>query len=223
MNWKGWTLFAIILALAGAITAFILVANDTPPSAPVVEEEVPNLEGQNLYASGEYGFTLRYPASARLEEAFSAEYHLAPTWRASAREDTGTPVLALVAYETESDSSYPRYYRALVRLGVSDDAADVSSCESVTPDSGEEALADVVLNGTTWSAFSFADAGMQQYVKGVSYRTVHNGKCYALEKIAAGSSYRDDPESGSDIPDEELDAEYAQLDAIVSTFTFSAP
>jgi hypothetical protein len=57
----------------------------------------------------------------------------------------------------------------------------------------------------------------------VSYRTLHEGKCVALEKIATGSHYREDPKSEKDITDAILEAHYVELDQIVQSFTFARP
>jgi hypothetical protein len=159
-----------------------------------------------------------------VEEVFSPQYHIGTVWRALApTESVGTPILALIAYSTESDHSYPRYFIAQVRVGASTDQAAIKSCEISGANHGEKQLPDVLLNGTSWKAFAFESAGMMQYVKGVSYRTVHEGTCFALEKIVSGSAYRDDPDSPDDVPDGELEARYASLDAIIDTFTFARP
>lgn len=226
MNWKGWALLGIIVALVAIAAAAVYLVPQEPAAPEDTESDAADggdLEGQNLYASGEYGFTLQYPAEAQLEESFSPEYHLAPTWRANAGPDEeGTPVLAAIAYETESDVSYPRYYRAMVRIGVSKESGAVAQCEKADTDVGEEALGATLINGTKWQTFSFQDAGMMQYVKGVSYRTLHEGTCFAMEAIAAGSSYRDEPNE-SDLPEEELTEAYASLTDIVRSFAFAAP
>lgn len=213
----------VILVIAGIASFVYLVPKQAVAPVPV-ETGNENLEGQSIYASGEYGFTVRYPSSATIDEKFLTTYHLAATWRANAPvEATGTPVLQIVGYQTKSENSFPRYYDAMVRIGVSKDAATVKDCTALVKDQGETVLPDKVINGTTWKAFSFQNAGMMQYLKGVSYRTVHDGTCFALEQLATGSSYRDDPDSPADVLQEKLDAEYEALGAIIESFAFSAP
>lgn len=222
MTRLGWMVFG---SIAGAVLLLILFLFFFPKPAPipeVVEPTSENLEGQSIYASGEYGFTLRYPTASQIEESFSSTYRAPTSWRVNALGSaTGTPLLAVIAYHVVNEKAYPRYYTALVRLGVSGYPKEVKNCEKPTTDQGEEALSDVELNGTTWKAFSFESAGMMQYVRGVSYRTLHNGLCYALEKIVAGSSYKDDPPSKADVSQTVLDQKYADLDRIVETMTFS--
>lgn len=108
----------------------------------------------------------------------------------------------------------------MIRIGASADPKEIASCLKVAADQGEVALPDVAFGGAVWKVFSFENAGMQQYVRGVSYRTMHEGRCVALEKMATGSNYREDPASIKDIPDAELDARYQDLERIVQTFTF---
>ncbi len=223
MSHKVWAVILVIGFIFAVGSAVFLSKHPVVPEAEVpAPVSVEDLSGKSIYASGEYGFTLIYPASSKLGEYNNPSAHGA--WRVNALpESTGITVFDIVTYDTASENSYPRFYRAMVRLGVSEDTGEVAGCEQATPNAGEKALPDIALNGTTWHAFSFEDAAMMQYEKGVSYRVVHEGKCFALEKIALGSSYRDDPESADDIPDSELLAEYAKLDDIIASFAFSRP
>ncbi|MEK9184366.1 MAG: hypothetical protein AAB892_01385 [Patescibacteria group bacterium] len=226
MRWHYHRIWILaVLALSGIALAWLISTTPLPP-AVVTPEPVatttPDLSGRAIYASGEHGFSISYPETALLEETFSPTYHLASSWRANAFAGAqGTPIVAIIAYSTESDSSYPRYYNAQVRIGKSADAKEVANCLKPTTEQGEVALEDATIGGVVWKAFSFQNAGMQQYARGVSYRTLHEGSCFALEKIAAGSSYRDDPDSPEDIADEALEARYKGLDSIVETFSFA--
>jgi hypothetical protein len=181
-----------------------------------------SLAGLSIYTNGTYGFSIFYPESDTTETTFDSQYHLPATWRVNALPDaTGTPILAIIGYSTKSDNSYPRYFETEVRIGASKDPKEVAACAVVG--NGETALPDQVIGGTTWKAFTLQDAGMMQYLSGVSYRTVHDGTCYALEQIETGSSYRDDPPSAKDIPDTTLKEKYADVNSIVSSFSFAKP
>lgn len=224
MTWHQHRIWIVaVLILSGLALAWFIVR--TPVAAPVVEDTpvattTPDLTGRAIYTNGTYGLVVSYPETAQLEEDFFTTYHLTKSWRVNAETD-GDPIVAIRAYSTESDHSYPRYYHALVRIGASTDAKELANCERVTPDRGETALPDATFNGTTWKVFSFQNAGMQQYVRGVSYRTLQNNTCIAVEKIAAGSSYRDDPDSPDDVPDAVLDERYEGLDSIVESVMFA--
>lgn len=221
MNRKGWMLLAIIVALGAAVAAFVFLSQDTKP-AETPEAPLPDagdLTGMVIYASGMHGFVISYPETAYFDESVAFSRDLANEW---ALGRPGFPIVAIVSYTRTSDTSYPRDYAAFVRIGTSEKAGDVAACEKADTSLGEEPLPDREISGVLWKAFSYQDAAMMQYVKGVSYRTVHDGKCYALEKIATGSSYREEP-SPDDLTDEALEAEYAKLDAIVGHFMFATP
>lgn len=225
MAWRHHRIWIIaVLAFTGAALVWLIVR--TPVPAPVEENGTivatsTDLTGRAIYASGEYGFAVSYPQTAQVfEEALPPTYRIGDAWRVNAVAD-GDPIVTFVAYSTESDRSYPRYYHALVRIGASDAPAEVAGCTEPTPSRGEVELPDTAFGGATWKVFSFGDAGMQQYVRGVSYRTVHEGRCIAVEKMAIGSSYREDPDSADDIADEVLMERYEGLDRIIESFTFA--
>ena len=60
-----------------------------------------------------------------------------------------------------------------------------------------------MINGITFNKLIIQDAAMMQYLEGISYRTVHNGMCFAIEQLKTGSNYREES-SPEDIPDAEL-------------------
>jgi hypothetical protein len=218
------TLFTVVLVLIACGAAWYLVHTSQRVADALGGEHdnIPMTPGDAIYVSGDYGFLLQYPETAVVAESFAAGYHLPPTWRATAPADTvGTPIVSFTTYSTKSEHSYPRYFDALIRIGASTDTREVAACLKATSDQGEVELTDIVIGGTTWKAFSFENAGMQQYVQGISYRTVHEGTCFAIEKLAVGSNYREEA-TAQDIPQAALDAEYAKLDRIIQTFTFVA-
>lgn len=223
MAWRHHRIWIIAILLISGIALAWLIAQTPPPGAPVTEPvatTTPDLVGQSIYTNGEHGFAIVYPGSATVENNFVAGGNLTDSWRVHAI-GTGTPVVALTTYSHESGHSYPRSFRALVRIGASTDPKEVAGCERLTPDRGETALPDSTFGDATWKAFSFGDAGMQKYVRGISYRTERDGTCYAIEQIAAGSSYREDPVGPDTIADEVLEAEFAKLDEIVKSFSFA--
>lgn len=216
----------VLFGIAGSV-AWYLVQSRQAAIAPLSTTATTTntvAVGDAIYTNGTFGFIVQYPESANVENNFSSYYHLAPTWRANPLPNaTGTPIVSFSTYSTKSEDSYPRYFDALVRVGASSDKKEIAQCLKVTPDQGETPLPDVVMGGVTWKAFAFQNAGMQQYVRGVSYRTMHEGSCIALEQIAVGSSYREDAPSGKDISDATLEAAYQGLGKIVASFMFVRP
>lgn len=224
MTWHQHRIWIVaVLVLSGLLLAWLIVR--TPVAPPVVEDTsvattTPDLTGRAIYTNGTYGLVVSYPETAQVEEEFFTTYHLTKSWRVNA-ETGGDPIVVIRAYSTESDHSYPRYYHAVVRIGASTDPKELANCERVTPNRGETALPDATFNGTTWKVFSFEQGGMQQYVRGVSYRVIQEDACIAVEKIAAGSSYREDPDSPEDVPDTLLEERYQGLNSIVESVMFA--
>jgi len=219
-----YILCALLLLIGVSVALYMVITERhvTPTGTGSVPAH--DLRGKAIFTDGEHGFSLEYPDSDQSEYTFASYYHLPATWRAGALTDaTGTPIISIVGYRIDQPASYPRYFDAEVRIGASKDPKELAACLSAATDQGEVALPDVTLGGTTFKAFSFSSAGMMQYLKGISYRAIHNGSCIAIEQLETGSNYRDDPKSSKDIPDSVLDAKYAALDAVVKTFTFVTP
>lgn len=226
MNKTVLIVFILILASIAGATAWYMVASRGPVTQAPIDTATTTapFNGESLYTNGPYGFVVKYPEEATVEYAFTSTYHLGSNWRANTLPNaTGTPVVSFVTFGVKSDTHFPRYFYAMVRVGVSDDKREITQCLKPTTNQGETPLPDTVIGGVTWKAFAFQNAGMQQYVKGISYRTMHEGRCVALEQIATGSSYRDDPASPEDISQEILDAAYQSLSSIVQSFTFARP
>lgn len=215
-------LFVLAIFGIGGAAAWYLVDSRNDAFGPVPEVVLPEPnEGLAIYTNGPYGFTLFYPEAAEVSYEFDPTYHLGTAWRAGALSDVpGDPLVSIIPYAVSSEDSYPRYFNAMVRVGASADPKEVERCEKPGANEGETALPDKTINGRVWKAFSFESAGMMQYARGISYRTVHEDVCIALEQVQTGSSYREDAPSERDIADTALDAEFKKLDAIVSSFVF---
>ncbi len=213
----------VLIAIAGGSAWYLVHTRNAMRGAAPIATTTPEVsEGTAIYSNGAYGFTLFYPESAEVNYGFEpGGYHLAAAWRANALPDAaGNPIVEIVPYEVTNERTYPRHFTALVRVGASTDPKELAACERATEDQGETQLPDAIINGITWKAFSFQNAGMMQYVSGISYRTVHEGACIALERIRVGSSYREEP-SAQDIPDATLEAQYDALGRIVESFVFA--
>ena len=200
-------------------------SNSMVPGAGAVSSSTSALMAQGdlaIYTNGEYGFSIFYPATSKVQTSFDSTYHLPSTWRVDALSDaTGTPIVEIIAYQTKSNTSFPRYFETEVRIGVSSDPKEIAACDSAGDE--ETALPSAAFGGATWHVFSLQDAGMMQYAQGISYRTVHDGDCVALEQVESGSSYTDDTmaSSSANIPQAVLTANYEALSAIVRTFSFA--
>jgi len=217
---------AALVVIAGGVSWYLVHSRNEAigQTAAVATSTEDVFTGDAIYTNGTYGFAIRYPEMAKVDYTFEPTYHLGQYWRATASADSkGTPLVSFATFETTSENSYPRYYYTMVRIGVSTDKKELDLCTKLGKNAGETALPDESIGGATWKVFSFENAGMMQYAKGVSYRTVYEGTCFAMEKIATGSNYRDDPASSRDIPDAELTKHYDELDSIVHSFMFARP
>ena len=214
----------VILGIGGGVSWYLIDTSRQVLGVPApVASTTPEVnESLAIYTSGPYGFSIFYPEASDVSYVFDTSYHLGSAWRVHALpEAVGSPVLSIVPYHVLSEDSYPRYYNAMVRIGASADPAEVARCEKPVQAQGESQLQSVVINGHSWSVFSFQDAGMMQYAQGVSYRTLFEGKCIAMEKVRTGSNYQEGPASPKDVSQDTLDAEYAKLEAIVQAFSFA--
>lgn len=224
MNRLTFVLFLIgIIAIGGGSAWYLIDTRNEAFGPPIVATSTPQIEeGLAIYSNGPYGFTIFYPQNAEVSYTFEPSYHLGTNWRANALPDgEGVPIVSIVPFHSESENSYPRYFNAMVRIGASVDPAEIERCEVASTDQGETILPDVVIGGATWKAFAFESAGMMQYAKGVSYRTMHEGRCIALEKVRTGSIYREEVPSEKDIAEEILTKEYESLSSIVESFSFA--
>lgn len=215
------TIFVLLIIAIGSGAAWYLVSTrnsvlqQTPEPVPSEEEVAAQ------YENSTYGFRITYPVGTSVTYEFTPETLLGTAWRMGALPDAiGIPVVAFTPYQVTNDASYPRSFTAQVRIGASTDPREVARCLEAAPGEEIHDSPPVLLGGKEWQMFSYSDAAMMQYVQGNSYRSVHEGACLAVEQIRAGSHYRDDIPSENDIPDSVLDAEYAKLWALISTFTF---
>ena len=118
----------------------------------------------SIYTNGVYGFSLYYPASASASDSFGE----GSSWRANANA-TGTPIVLISLPEGE------------VRIGASADREAASECLVRAPSESE--LGPVTVGSTTWTAYRSERLGTEDARRVTSYRTLHEGSCFALEAL----------------------------------------
>jgi hypothetical protein len=171
------------------------------------------------------GFSFQYPATLTPENSFTILPTVQNQWRVNAPQASkGTALVAIPTIRFDqggvaTGKTYPLFYDAEVRVGVSNDTAN---CYATDAGYENQSVTTVAINGVNFKKFSFADAAMMKYLEGESYRTIRNGKCYAVERFHTGSSYRDDTMTEGK-SQAELDAYYAQTFDIVQSFSFITP
>jgi len=172
-----------------------------------------------------YGFDITAPAGVIPEASFKKYYDLSDAWRALAPSggaaSVGVPVVSLPILQmdnTQTDPKvYPLYFDAEVRVGVSSSTA---TCYQSDAGVAGETAADATINGVAFKKFSFSETSAGNYLPGESYRTVHDGLCFAVEQVKTGSSYRQ-ANMEEALSDSDLAEYYAQAAEAVQTFKFT--
>jgi hypothetical protein len=161
----------------------------------------------SIYRNNTYGFLLDYPKALTPTTTFATYYALSNKWRALAGEnEKGASVIAIPIFRVNQASPatgkpYPLYFDAEVRVGVS---TVTSTCYTKDVLYSEQIVTDETINGIPF----------------ISYRTIHDNKCYVLEQIETGASYRD-PSMKVGISDATLNGYYKSGEQIIKTFQFT--
>jgi hypothetical protein len=197
-------------------------SNPSTGSSPLVNTPPGEAAKVETYNNATYNFTISYPIE--LNAGSFSSFHLinGNNWRVGATAaKRGTAVVAVPVFRVDNQAAnkknYPLYYGTEVRVGVSNDTAQ---CYATDDGYTQQTVTSVTINGVTFKKFIFSDAAMMQYLNGASYRTIHNNKCYVIEQVRNGSSYRDETIIGG-YADADLDAFYARTTPIVMSFKFT--
>lgn len=135
------------------------------------------------YAEGAGGIAVRPVRGVRVVQDFQRDYLASPTWKLFAPPGSvGTPLVALVLDGSDGVTA------GELRIGRSDDATAVKAClETPAEATAPAARATVDIGGVPFTHATVGDAAMSHYVNAESYRAVHNGACYAIDLVVAGT------------------------------------
>jgi hypothetical protein len=135
------------------------------------------------FTSKDLGFRIDYPEGMAASTRFDSKYLANDSWKTYAPEgSTGTPVLRLTVPGSNKVTA------GELRIGVSDADKELERCEKPTANTGATDIGKTSINGTRFATFHAADAGMSHYLKVHSYRTVHDGRCYAIDLLVTGTN-----------------------------------
>lgn len=136
-----------------------------------------------VYQDGASGVAVGPVAGTRVAHDFQRDYLASPTWKLFAPPDSvGTPLVALVLDGSD------RLTAGELRIGRSEDAAAIKTClEMPAEATGPAVAATVDIGGVPFTHFTVGDAAMSHYVNAESYRAVHDGGCYAIDLVVAGT------------------------------------
>jgi hypothetical protein len=181
-------------------------------------------DGLRGYANTTYGFSMRFPDGVQARGGDYSTFNSLPSsWRLYPElANQGSPAASFIIIRKDeggvaTGKAYPLFYDAEVRVGVS---PDIAKCYALDSGYSTEKITDVVVNGITFKKFSTSNAAMMKYVDAESYRTIHNNKCYVLEQIRSGSSYRDNTMTAG-LSQASLDSYYSMGSTIIHTFKFT--
>jgi hypothetical protein len=164
------------------------------------------------------GFSIAYPLD------FDAQDNYSPTpstdWRLDANGAPGIAYFTLMvprAFEPQTN-----FVDATLTVGASANSAAVAECLAPDPGDGpsaEEATSSVTINGVSFIEFHTSGAGAGNTYDTTSYRTLHAGKCYAVEYTVHSGQILNYPAFYNLQPFDESKVD-ALMDNIVGTFTF---
>jgi hypothetical protein len=164
--------------------ALVLLAQlATPGCSSPQSAEDPAASATRTFESAVYGFAITYPAALEARASFEGSYLQDGEWKAFAGPDEGegTPVLALVMPGSD------RIAAGVLRIGQSREAAGLASCTKV-PSAFVDSAGRAVIDGVAFTTLDGADAAMSHHLATRSYRTVHDGACYAIDVIVTGTN-----------------------------------
>ena len=167
------------------------------------------------YTDSMHGFSFSHAAVLAVAKSPAGTTFDTP-WR------TNTQTLGLLFVTgtiTKSTQPKTNFSEAKLTVGESNAFDAISSC--ATPQNGEIANGPVMINGVSFAKFTMGDAGAGNYYDTTSYRTVHNGRCFAIEyAIHSTSLGAYDPSQG--ISQFDKAKVIAPLEGAVQSFKFLA-
>lgn len=128
---------------------------------------------------------LQRPVAVQPSTDFSGRALLQRGWRVvwDGREvGEGQGIVRLTLPARAADGSA---VSEVLQIGSSRDAEVVASCLTYGLASGSGMhLPATTIKNRDWATYTSGDAGMSQSIKAVNYRLVHEGACYAMERIS---------------------------------------
>ena len=124
------------------------------------------------------GFSIAYPLDFNTQDNYSA----APSidWRMGANATQGIKYFTLTvprAFEPQTN-----FIDTTLTVGGSQNNSAISQCMTQDQTGGPiTATSSATVNGIPFTIFKSADVGAGNYYETTSYRTLHAGRCYAIE------------------------------------------
>lgn len=162
------------------------------------------------------GFSIAYPLDFDTQDNYSATP--STDWRLNANGASGVKYFTLTvprAFEPQTN-----FADATLTVGASAGSAAITQC--LTPDQSggpATAISSATINGIDFTVFTFNGAGAGNYYETTSYRTLHAGRCYAVEYTVHSGQIANYPASYDLQPFNEQQID-SVMQNIVGTFKF---
>lgn len=208
--WLGTQFGETVAPLANS--GVMQTASGTPSSNPYYS----NIAEWQTDQRPDAGFSIAYPIDFQADD----NYSITPVtdWRIGANGDPGQKLLTITipsAFEPETN-----FADATFTVGKGSAQSSVADC--LTPDQTGgpgTGVATTTINGVNFSIFQSASAGAGNFYETTSYRTIHEGSCYAVEYTIHSSQIANYPSSYNLQPFDPNQLTTV-LDRIVGTFKF---
>ena len=124
------------------------------------------------------GFSIAYPIDFSVQDSNYSAVPLATGWRNNVSEPGTTYFILAIprAFEPQTNLG-----EVTLTVGASSNGTAVTRCLEQINVEPTAATSSEVINGVPFTVFHSSDAGAGNLYETTSYRTVHSGKCYAIE------------------------------------------
>lgn len=191
----------LVALLSGALVACTAAQSPGPASAA------------HRYRDPAGDFQIDVPADIEIRHDFARDYFSAGAWKAYAPADSqGEARLALMLPGSNAIT------RAELRIGISGEPRELARCTVPPANAVPGSLGRRRLDAVAFTHFRAGDAAMSHYMDVDAYRAVHDGRCYAIDLLIAGTR----PEVYSPPATPPFSRQWARqrLDALLAGFTF---
>lgn len=203
------------------------IAKPNPASNSVTQKPTTQATGSInslRYTNSEHGFSISYPKYAKVNSVFTTFHEIGNNWRvAASAANQGKAVSAVTLFSVDQGvystgkQKYPLYFLAETRIGVSQNTKDCYELDGGDPN---QKVTNVTINGVAFKKFSSSLGIAPKYTNVESYRTIRNNKCYAIEQIKTGTTFKDDLMQPG-ISDSALEGYYTAAGGVVTSFRFT--
>ncbi|HJP99247.1 MAG TPA: hypothetical protein VJ862_11840 [Rhodanobacteraceae bacterium] len=140
-------------------------------------------EAASRFTSQRWGFSIDHPADWQVRRGFRGGYLATGAWKTYAAPGShGTPVVALEAPGSDHITA------AEIRIGASRSPPELARCMKPPNAVRAGSIGDVRINGIHFTRFDAGNAAMSHYLDVRSYRSVHEGACYAVDLLVCGTN-----------------------------------